>query len=244
MEKLYLCFDIMDETSQIGGKQHVDSSVKAEDEATYDHIVKYTGFLGGIQVLTLLVGVVRNKLAAVLLNTAGVGLSSLFQNVLNFMQNTSGLGISFSSIKEISEYYGRGDAEAIARHVCVVRTWGVWTGLAGMLLCVLLSPLISFCAFEDFSHSLSICLLSPVVAFMSVTAAELAVLKAVRRLKRVALVSVFSALAVRSCSSSAGSTTAPWPIVWPMPSVSWTPHSKLQWSSCPLRENFLLSLTP
>ena len=195
MEKLYLCFDIMSGISEKEEKQHTESSVKAEDEATYDHIVKYTGFLGGIQVLTLLVGVIRNKLAAVLLNTVGVGLSSLYQNVLNFMQNTSGLGISFSSIKEISEFYGRGDAEAIARHVCVVRTWGVWTGLAGMLLCVLLSPLISFCAFEDFSHSSAICLLSPVVAFMSVTSAELAVLKAVRRLKRVALISVFSALA-------------------------------------------------
>ena len=195
MEKLYLCFDIMSGISEIEEKQHTESSVKAEDEATYDHIVKYTGFLGGIQVLTLLVGVIRNKLAAVLLNTVGVGLSSLYQNVLNFMQNTSGLGISFSSIKEISEFYGRGDAEAIARHVCVVRTWGVWTGLAGMLLCVLLSPLISFCAFDDFSHSSAICLLSPVVVFMSVTAAELAVLKAVRRLKRVALISVFSALA-------------------------------------------------
>ncbi len=195
MEKLYLCFDIMSGISEIEEKQHTESLVKAEDEATYDHIVKYTGFLGGIQVLTLLVGVIRNKLAAVLLNTVGVGLSSLYQNVLNFMQNTSGLGISFSSIKEISEFYGRGDAEAIARHVCVVRTWGVWTGLAGMLLCVLLSPLISFCAFDDFSHSSAICLLSPVVVFMSVTAAELAVLKAVRRLKRVALISVFSALA-------------------------------------------------
>ena len=195
MEKLYLCFDIMSGISEIEEKQHTESSVKAEDEATYDHIVKYTGFLGGIQVLTLLVGVIRNKLAAVLLNTVGVGLSSLYQNVLNFMQNTSGLGISFSSIKEISEFYGRGDAEAIARHVCVVRTWGVWTGLAGMLLCVLLSPLISFCAFDDFSHSSAICLLSPVVVFMSVTSAELAVLKAVRRLKRVALISVFSALA-------------------------------------------------
>lgn len=195
MEKLYLCFDIMSGISEIEEKQHTESSVKAGDEATYDHIVKYTGFLGGIQVLTLLVGVIRNKLAAVLLNTVGVGLSSLYQNVLNFMQNTSGLGISFSSIKEISEFYGRGDAEAITRHVCVVRTWGVWTGLAGMLLCVLLSPLISFCAFDDFSHSSAICLLSPVVVFMSVTAAELAVLKAVRRLKRVALISVFSALA-------------------------------------------------
>ena len=187
--------DIMNRASETNEKRQGHSANIEDDDSTYDHIVKYTGFLGGIQVLTLLVGVIRNKLAAVLLNTAGVGLSSLYLNVLNFLQNASGLGISFSSIKEISEFYGKGDEAQIVRHVGIVRTWGVWTGLAGMLFCVLFSPLISFCAFKDFSHVGAVCLLSPVVGFMSVTAAELAVLKAVRRLKRVALISVLSALA-------------------------------------------------
>lgn len=164
------------------------------EDSTYNHIVKYTGFLGLIQALTMLVGVIRNKLAAVLLHTAGVGLSSLYFTLTGFLHQISNLGISFSSIKEIAEYYGQGDREKVLLQVEVVRTWGVWTGLSGVLLCLLFSPLISLLAFEDMSHIAQICMLSLVVGFMSVTVGELSILKAVRRLKRVAVISVLSAL--------------------------------------------------
>ena len=95
----------MSETQEIKDGLTVLEETEGREDATYDHIVKYTGFLGGIQVLTILVSVVRNKLAAVLLSTAGVGLSALYQSVIGFLHNTSNLGISFSSIKEIAEYY-------------------------------------------------------------------------------------------------------------------------------------------
>ena len=130
----------MSETQEIKDGLTVLEETEGREDATYDHIVKYTGFLGGIQVLTILVSVVRNKLAAVLLSTAGVGLSALYQSVIGFLHNTSNLGISFSSIKEIAEYYGENHPEKVLLQVEVVRTWSVWTGLAGMLLCLLFSP--------------------------------------------------------------------------------------------------------
>ena len=186
---------IMSETQEIKDGLTVLEETEGREDATYDHIVKYTGFLGGIQVLTILVSVVRNKLAAVLLSTAGVGLSALYQSVIGFLHNTSNLGISFSSIKEIAEYYGENHPEKVLLQVEVVRTWSVWTGLAGMLLCLLFSPAISYWAFGDTSHILPLCLLSPVMGFMAVTVGEISILKAVRRLKRVALISVLGAAA-------------------------------------------------
>ena len=105
----------MSETQEIKDGLTVLEETEGREDATYDHIVKYTGFLGGIQVLTILVSVVRNKLAAVLLSTAGVGLSALYQSVIGFLHNTSNLGISFSSIKEIAEYYGENHPESRQR---------------------------------------------------------------------------------------------------------------------------------
>ena len=122
---------IMSETQEIKDGLTVLEETEGREDATYDHIVKYTGFLGGIQVLTILVSVVRNKLAAVLLSTAGVGLSSLYLSVISFLHNTSNLGIPFSSIKEISELYGGcppaggggayvGRMDRFGRHVAVL----------------------------------------------------------------------------------------------------------------------------
>lgn len=183
----------MGETQKIGKVDDIPVKEEPED-STYNHIVKYTGFLGLIQALTMLVSVVRNKLAAVLLHTTGVGLSSLFYTLIGFLHQISNLGISFSSIKEIAEYYGQGDRGKILRQVEVVRTWGIWTGLSGTLLCLLFSPFISWVVFKDMSHISQICLLSPAIGFMSVTVGELSILKAVRRLKRVAVISVLSAV--------------------------------------------------
>lgn len=172
----------------------VDTEQSGED-ATYDHVVKYTGFMGIIQVLTILVSVVRNKLAAVWLGTTGLGLSSLYTNLTGFLSNISNLGISFSSIKHVAELYEKGDMVRVERFVEIVRTWSVWTAVFGMVVCILFSPLISWWAFDDGSHIGSVCLLSPMLAFMSVTGGELAILKAVRRLKRVAVISITGALA-------------------------------------------------
>lgn len=187
----------MNEAQEIKGKKNecVTGAVLPEKDATYDHVVKYTGILGFVQVLTILVSVVRNKLAAVWLGTVGLGLSSLYVNLTGFLSGISNLGISFSSIKHISELYEQGDMARVGRFVEVVRTWSVWTAILGMAVCILFSPLISWWAFGDGSHIASICFLSPMLAFMSVTGGELAVLKAVRRLKRVAMVSVSGALA-------------------------------------------------
>ena len=48
------------------------------DNNSYRHILKYMGIFGGVQGLNILMSIVRNKVVAVLLGTAGMGLISLF----------------------------------------------------------------------------------------------------------------------------------------------------------------------
>ena len=40
---------------------------KTEKNDSYSHILKYTGIFGGVQGLSILIGLVRNKFAALLL---------------------------------------------------------------------------------------------------------------------------------------------------------------------------------
>ena len=42
----------------------------------YGQIIKYTGIFGSIQGLSILTGVIRNKIMAVMLGTGGMGLMS------------------------------------------------------------------------------------------------------------------------------------------------------------------------
>ena len=41
-----------------------------QEDTSYDHVLKYTGVFGGVQVLTMLVSVLRNKFAALWLNVS------------------------------------------------------------------------------------------------------------------------------------------------------------------------------
>ena len=56
---------------------------------SYNHILRYTGLFGGVQGLNILVGVVRNKLVAMILGPDGMGLISLFNSTLKLMSDST-----------------------------------------------------------------------------------------------------------------------------------------------------------
>ena len=48
-----------------------------DSDGSYGHVLKYTGVFGGVQGLNILLGLVRNKIVALLLGPSGMGLVSL-----------------------------------------------------------------------------------------------------------------------------------------------------------------------
>ncbi len=167
---------------------------KADRTKGYSHILKYTGLFGGVQGLNILVGIIRNKLVAVILGPSGMGLISLFNSTINLLSNATNLGIPMSAVKNISEAHARGDDAALKRMVAMVRSWCLLTALAGILLCMALSPLLSYWTFGWGDHTLHFVLLSPIVGMLAVTGGEMAILKGMRRLRPLAMVSVWHVL--------------------------------------------------
>lgn len=168
---------------------------KTKKTDSYSHILKYTGLFGGVQGVNILVGIVRNKLVATILGPAGMGLISLFNSTINLLANSTNLGISMSAVKNISEAYDNGEKRELERMVRMVRSWCVITGLAGMMLCIVLSHLLSKWTFGWGDHTLHFILLSPIVLMMAVTGGEMAILKGVRQLKSLASISFYNVLA-------------------------------------------------
>lgn len=92
---------------------------------SYSHILRYTGLFGGVQGLNILVGVVRNKLVAMILGPDGMGLISLFNSTLKLMSDSTNFGISISAVKSISEHFDKNEEEKLADTVKLVRSWSL-----------------------------------------------------------------------------------------------------------------------
>lgn len=173
--------------------------MEEQRDDSYGHVLKYTSVFGGVQGLNILVSLVRNKIVAMLLGPEGMGLASLFQTTVNFISQSTNLGVSFSAVRNVSELFDTGDEARIAHFIKVVRAWSLLTGLVGMLLCILIGPMLSNLTFSWGNHTLHFVLLSPLVALLAVTGGETAILKGARQLKSLAVIQVYgmlSALAI------------------------------------------------
>jgi O-antigen/teichoic acid export membrane protein len=165
------------------------------NEDNYGHILKYTGIFGGVQGLNILIGLVRNKIVAMLLGPSGMGLSALFGSTVNFISQATNLGISFSAVRHVSELFDHGDEERIAHFVKVVRAWSLLTALFGMLVCIVAGPWLSSSTFSWGDHTLHFIFLAPAVGLLAITGGETAILKGARRLKALAVIQLFSVFA-------------------------------------------------
>ena len=169
--------------------------MKKEATDSYEHVLKYTGIFGGVQGLNILIGLVRNKLVALLLGPTGMGLASLFQTTVNFVSQATNLGISFSAVRHVSELFDSGDETRISHIIKVVRSWSLLTGLLGMLLCMIAGPLLNAFTFSWGDHTLHFILLSPLVFMLAVTGGETAILKGARKLRSLAMIQVVNIIA-------------------------------------------------
>ena len=163
-----------------------------EKQNSYSHILKYTGLFGGVQVLGILVGLVRNKLVALILGPMGMGLLALFSSTIKLVGDSTNLGLSISAVRNMSVAYDCGDTDRLLRSISVFRHCCLITSLLGLLVCVVLSPLLSRWTFSFGNHTLHFVLLAPVVALTTLSTGELAILKATRRLRDIAENSVYA----------------------------------------------------
>lgn len=167
-----------------------------ESQRSYSHILKYTGLFGGIQGLIVGVGIIRNKLVAMLLGPDGMGLMSLLMSATKLISDATSFGVSISAVKNLSKDVEEGNEEKIYHTIRLIRSLSVLVALLGMLVCILCSPALDANTFSWKSgHLWHYILLSPLVGLMAITGGETAILKATRRLKPLATISFYSVIA-------------------------------------------------
>lgn len=149
-------------------------------------IFKAMGMFGGQQVLSIFCGLVRNKLVAIWIGPAGVGLLGIYSLVLDMANNISNLGIRNSSVRDLSMAHVSGKREHIARVVAVVRRWSWALGVLWAFVMLAASPLLSRVTFGNSDHVWEFMALSGCVLVYAITNCEQAVMQGTKRLRHLA----------------------------------------------------------
>ena len=166
-----------------------------EESKQYNTIFRTTILFGFVQALNILVKVILNKVAAIVLGTKGVGLIGLFNSAIGMLKTGTGLGISQSAVRDISEANGEKNIKQFSKAIVTTNFVIVFTSLFGLIFTVAISPLLSKWVFDDYSHALSFVLLSLAVAFTILNEGKMAILKGMRRLRILAKSNILGAIA-------------------------------------------------
>lgn len=152
-------------------------------DKSYTQILKSTSIFGGSQILTILIGVIRNKILAVLLGVGGVGLISIYQSTLDLIKSISSLGIETTGVREIAAVNNNeSDKDQLHHVISIIDRWTLIFALLGTSLCLLFCYPISIWVFGDSSHSLQFALLSICMFFTILAAGQAVVLQGLRRI--------------------------------------------------------------
>ena len=171
-----------------------EQTSSSADDSTYSHVLKYTWLFGGVQGLSVLMGVIRTKLVALFLGPSGLALINIYNNVMALIGQCTNLGLTISAVKDVAAHHASGNRHELERSVMAVRSWTTMTTLLGTLLALILAPLLSRLTFGNADYTLPFALLAPMVGMVTLTGGEMAILKGLKQLKRVAIVSVFGAV--------------------------------------------------
>ena len=163
--------------------------------SSYTQILKSSSLIGGAQGINLLLGMVRMKIAAVLIGPLGVGLVGTYQAIQGLVSMVAGLGIQSSAVRDVAEAVGKGDEVAIGRTVLTLRRICWFTGLSGALAMAALAAPLSRYTFGTREYALDIALLGAAIFFGNIEGGQMALIQGMRRIGDLARLNVIGAVA-------------------------------------------------
>lgn len=164
------------------------------DAKSYRQILRSSYIIGGASLLNILVGLVRIKVAAVLLGPSGVGMIGLFQSLMATASTVAGLGFGNVGTRQIAEAAGREDLQAVA---AARRALFIGTSVLALLGAAVFwwaRDVLAARVLDDTKVATSVGGLALGVALMVAAGSQNALLNGLRRIGDIARVSVLSAL--------------------------------------------------
>jgi len=164
------------------------------DQTGYKNIFKSTFLFGFVTVVTIIVQVIQTKIVAILLGPEGVGTIGIFQNSANTIRSGTGLGISESAVRDVSEAHAINDRVRFSKIISITRIVVLFTAVLGIVVTAALSPCLSEWLFDSSDYVVWYILLSFTVAFRILSDGQLAILKGMRQLRNLAKATIIGSV--------------------------------------------------
>ena len=173
----------------------LNSRFAEPDRLTNSHgqILRSSSIIGGASVINVVIGLLRNKVAALLLGPAGVGIIGLLQNIVAVASAVASLGLGNAATRQIAE----AAAEDGAPRLWPLRRalfWGTAIlAAAGSLALWLARGPVADALFGSRDHQAAVGWLGAAVGVTIIGLIQVAVLTGLRRIGDVARVTIASA---------------------------------------------------
>nr|WP_321224854.1 oligosaccharide flippase family protein [uncultured Psychroserpens sp.] len=152
----------------------------------YTSIFKSTSLFGGVQVFNILISVIRSKVIALWIGPTGMGILGLLTSTLKVVGEFTKLGLSTTAVREIAQTQSKGDTKETNLILATIKKVVWFTGLFGVIATLVLSPVLSYLAFDDYDYTLAFIWVSISLLFNQLSAGQLAILQGFRKLKLLA----------------------------------------------------------
>lgn len=157
--------------------------------SSYRQILKSSVFIGGSQVITILIGIVKNKILAILLGPYGMGVLGVYTTLGTLLSSVFNFGLGSSGVKQVSETYKEDSYGKYLFIVKRIRQILLLAGSIAALLMIVFSEQLGKLSFgSDYknAYAIGIAILAGYVLFENLSTGERAILQGTRKLKELA----------------------------------------------------------
>lgn len=166
----------------------------SEHNNDYTRIFKSTSLFGAVQIINILISIVRSKAVALLIGPTGMGIIGLLTSTIKFVGELSRLGLDTTAVREIALSYSKNNENETGLILATIRKVVWFTGTLGAVLTIILSPFLSFLAFDSYEYTMAFIWISVSLLLNQLSAGQLAIIQGFRRLRLLAKANLYGNL--------------------------------------------------
>lgn len=160
---------------------------------SHRQIFRSSAIIGGASAITMIIGIIKVKVLAVLLGAAGVGLMGMYQNLLQLASTMAGCGLQQSGVRQVAAATSEEATLAIVRRTLWLSN--LMLGLTGMVVLWLLREPVAQLVFDDAARAGEVGWLGLGVLLTLIAGSQMALLQGLRRIGDLARVNIIGGVA-------------------------------------------------